>query len=102
MNKRVNTFLFLLGATIVNIVSMVVVMFGGLFLLARVLPERTQESAGRLLFILLFLGSIGVAFLVYNRIIRLISKKIDMDKYFHPIFRRRGGTGSRTGPEKQS
>jgi hypothetical protein len=92
VNKKVNTLLFLIGATVVNIVIMAAVMVGGLFLMGRLLPERIQESAGRLLFILLFLVAVGVAFFIYNRIIKILSKRVDMDKYFHPLFRPRRGS----------
>ena len=89
MNKKVNTVLFILAATVVNIVIMLAILTGGMYLLGAVLPERVQESAGQLLFIVLFLAAVGGAFLIYNRIIRLISTKIDLDRYFHPIFKRR-------------
>lgn len=90
MNKKLNTILFVLGATVVNILTMLVILFFGIFLLGR-LPEATQESAGQFLFILVFLVAIAGSFFSYNKLIKYISNKIDMDKYFHPIFKPRGG-----------
>ncbi len=86
MNKKVNTVLFILGASVANLVIMATIMTGGLFLMGRVLPEKIQESAGRVLFVVLFLVVVAGAFFVYNRIIRLLSKRVDMDKYFRPLF----------------
>ncbi len=89
MNKKVNTVLFILVATVVNIAIMMAILVGGMYLLGAALPERAQESAGQFLFIILFFVAIGGAFIIYNRIVRFLSKKIDMDKYFHPVFKRR-------------
>jgi hypothetical protein len=89
VNKKLNTVLFILGATIVNILVMVVILIIGIALLGQ-LSETAQESAGQFLFILVFLVAIGGSFFTYNRLIKFISSKIDMEKYFHPIFRSRG------------
>lgn len=89
MNKKANTVLFVLGATVVNIVIMLVVLIGGLMFIGNVLSEDAQESAGQFLLIALFFLAIGASFFLYNRFIKYLSKKIDMDKYFHPIFRPR-------------
>lgn len=93
MNKKVNTVLFILGATAVNIITMLFILLLGIYLIGELFSETAQESVGSVLFsvlfILLFFISIGGSFFIYNRVIKFISKKIDMDKYFHPIFRPR-------------
>jgi hypothetical protein len=94
MNKKVNTLLFVLGATVFNILTTIVVFFT-LFLLyvrfaAASLPESTAGAAVSVFFILALAGS----FFIYHKTLKVITKKIDMDKYFDPIFRlsrRRGG-----------
>jgi len=91
VNKKVNTVLFILGATVINILTLFFFLILGLFLMGVLLPESSRESAGQFFFILVFLISIGGSFFIYNRLIKLLSKKIDMDKYFHPVFRPRGG-----------
>ena len=73
-----------------NVITMLVILLLGIMRIGRLLSETAQESIGSVLFILLFFISIGGSFVIYNRIIKFISKKIDMDKYFHPIFRPRG------------
>ncbi len=95
MNKKVNTVLFILGATFVNILTMLLILILGLYLISVLLSESARESAGQFLFILVFLISIGGSFFVYNRLIKYVSKKLDMDKYFHPIFTPRGGNRRR-------
>ena len=86
MNKKLNTALFILGATVVNILIMIVLLVIGLAIIARLIPED-GGTGGQFAFLLVFLLSIAGSFFIYNRVIKLISKKIDMDKYFHPIFR---------------
>lgn len=89
MNKKVNTVLFILAATVVNIGIMIILLLLGLLLLGRLLPQDFSPEIGQILFLLVFVASIAGAFFLYNRIIKLVSKKIDMDKYFDPIFRPR-------------
>ena len=41
------------------------------------------------LFILVFLLSVAGSFFAYHKGIKLLAKRVDMDKYFHPIFNSR-------------
>ena len=90
MNKKINTALFVVSATVFNIITMSVILFAGMHLMSILLPEAARESAGQLAFILVFLSAVAGSFLIYNRLIRLISKRIDMSRYFHPLFKSRG------------
>ena len=98
MNKKVNTVLFILAATIVNLVTLLLILLLGLYLVSVSLSEAARESMGQFLFILIFFVAIGGSFFIYNRLIRYVSKKVDMDKYFHPIFTPRGGNRPRQKP----
>jgi len=91
MNKKVNTVLFIVGATVVNIATMLIILLAGLYIASLLLPESARESAGQFTFILIFVAAIAGSVFIYNWLIRFISKKIDMEKYFHPIFKPRGG-----------
>jgi hypothetical protein len=86
MNKKANTALFLLGATVANILVMLILLAFGFVLLSTLLPEDTNPQLGQILFLLVFLGSIGGSFFFYHKIMKVVSRKVDMDKYFHPIF----------------
>ena len=89
MNKKVNTVLFILAASVVNIVVMILLMTLLFALAAFMLPSDIGAGMGQVIFLLVFALSIGGSFFAYHRFIGFLSKKIDMDKYFHPIFRRR-------------
>lgn len=88
MNKKVNTLLFVLGATIFNIIMMVLLLAVGLAGISALAGENINPGTAQILFLLLFVGSIAGAFFIYHRAIKLLSNKIDMEKYFHPIFTR--------------
>jgi hypothetical protein len=89
MNKKVNTVLFVLGATLVNVLVMIVLVILGIMLIG-LLPVGVQESSGQILLVLVMFLSIGITFFAYHRLIKLVSSKVDMDKYFHPIIKPRG------------
>jgi len=89
MNKKLNTVFFILGATVVNMLVMGIILLAGLYLLSLFLSENTDPKAAQVLFLLVFGVSIAGSFFIYHRVMKLISKKIDMDKYFHPILKSR-------------
>ncbi|MFA7371725.1 MAG: leader peptide processing enzyme [Sphaerochaetaceae bacterium] len=87
MGKKINTLLFIVIATILNIVLMIALFIGCLFLVTRfVNPESTMMP---LIFGLIFLVSIGGSFVVYNLLIRWFSKKYSLEKYLSPLFSRK-------------
>ncbi len=88
MNKKANTALFIIGATLLNMLLIFLFIF--LFIiLAGLLFPNPSEGAVQVMFLMIFILAMGGSFGVYHLIIKLISKKIDMDKYFHPVFRPR-------------
>ena len=88
MNKKVNTAIFLIAATAVNIGIMLVVFVG--LMVAVTLIARENAQLMSVLYIVAFFLSIVATFFLYSLIMKLFQKKVDMEKYFHPIFRPRG------------
>ena len=86
MNKKLNTALFIIGASILNVILMVVLMTIGLALISLVIPKNISPIIASVLFIMVFLLSVAGSFFAYHKGIRYLEKKIEMDKYFHPIF----------------
>jgi hypothetical protein len=66
-----------------------VLFFAGFFIASRFLPEDVSPNLVLIIFMLIFIGSILGSFFLYHRVIRLLSGKIDMEKYFHPIFKQK-------------
>jgi ABC-type multidrug transport system permease subunit len=85
MNKKVNTLLFVLGATVFNIIITIVIFLLLFIFCVRVLPENI--ASGAMPFV--FFAAIAASFFSYNAILKIVTKKIDMDKYFDPIFKGR-------------
>jgi hypothetical protein len=38
---------------------------------------------------LVFIGSIAASFFIYGRVVKWLQRRIDMEKYFMPLFRRK-------------
>ena len=85
MNKKLNTLLFFVGATAVNVL-LVLILAIGLFVpyalfLAPVVPAEVNIIA----LILVVVGAMAGSFPIYRWLINLFQQKVDMDKYFDPI-----------------
>ncbi|MDR2480021.1 MAG: leader peptide processing enzyme [Treponema sp.] len=89
MNKKVNTLLFVLGATLFNIIVTVLCFVGLLLLYAKSLMPFLPEENRSWGFPVIFIGAIALSFFIYQLILKLLMKKIEMEKYFDPIFGRK-------------
>ena len=91
MSKKTNTLLFILAGTIFNILVTILSFFLFLALCGvLVFPRIPSESpAWSWVIAAIFIASIVLSFFVYRLAIKIIMKKINMDKYFDPIFRPR-------------
>ncbi|MDR2304064.1 MAG: leader peptide processing enzyme [Treponema sp.] len=89
MNKKANTLLFILGATVVNIVVTIISFILLFVLYAKYLVPHMPESAAAWGFPVIFIISIALSFLLYRAILKMLLKKVDPEKYFDPLFGRR-------------
>ena len=89
MNKKVNTVLFLLGATVFNLLIMFILIALFLVLISAVFRDSLNPNVFSVLMIVVFIGSIAASFFIYGRVVKWLSRKIDMEKYFLPLFRRK-------------
>jgi membrane protein implicated in regulation of membrane protease activity len=89
MSKKTNTWLFILGATVFNILITIISFLLLLFIYAKfILPVIPEESA-QWGFVIIFIAAIALAFVLYRVIIKYLTKRFDVEKYFDPIFGRR-------------
>lgn len=89
MNKKVNSILFILGATIANIIVMTVIFFVLLILFARFLAPVLPAWANQLGLLVLFVGSVVVTYLIYHRFMKWLSQKYPLEQYFGHLFKQR-------------
>jgi hypothetical protein len=89
MNKKLNTVYFLLGATVLNLLILVLLALVLGISLGFIYQKLGVDSQGlSLLAVLIILfGSIAGTFFLYSRIIKWVVKKWNLDNYIEPIFR---------------
>ena len=86
MGKKSNTILFILGATVLNVLIAIITFFLLLFLYTRFLMVHVSESANSWIFLVIFAGSVITSFVVYRLVLKLVLSKVDVDKHFDPLF----------------
>jgi hypothetical protein len=86
MSKKTNTVLFLIGATILNIVITVVSFLVLLVLYGRLLVPVLPKEIAAWGMPIIFVGAIVLAFVVYRYAVNILMKKVDVEKYFDPLF----------------
>ncbi|MDR2808605.1 MAG: leader peptide processing enzyme [Spirochaetaceae bacterium] len=86
MNKKTNTVLFMLGATVANVIITVVIFLVILLLYVKFLAPSLPETAQVWGLPISFVVAIVLSFLLYRACIKVLSKKINVEKYFDPLF----------------
>jgi hypothetical protein len=86
MSKKTNTLLFILGATVFNILITVICFLLLLMIYARLILPIIPENTAAWGFPVIFIGAIALSFVIYRLILKRLMKKIEMEKYFDPIF----------------
>jgi len=89
MNKKLNTVLFILGATLFNVITAVISFALFMLVYAKFIINLIPEQGRSWGFTLIFLLSIAVSFLVYRYLLKYLLTKVNVEKYFDPIFVRR-------------
>jgi len=81
--------LFILGATVFNVVITILVFLLLFVLYVRFILPGLPEGGQDWSFSILFIAAIVASFFLYRTLLKFISKKIDFDQYFDPIFVRK-------------
>jgi membrane-bound acyltransferase YfiQ involved in biofilm formation len=89
VNKKLNTVLFMLGATVFNLLLLFVLILLAMLALTAAFGDRLGPSLMSILLIVVFLGAMVGSFLIYNQLVKWLARRIDMEKYFLPLFKRR-------------
>lgn len=90
MSKKTNTVLFMLVATLVNIIIMIILFIVGFVLIGQfVNPEDT--TAASIWTMVVFVVAIGGSFFIYNLLVKAINKKFQLDDKLAPLWKSRRG-----------
>lgn len=95
MSKKSNTVWFMLAATVLNIVLMLL-----LFVICFVLMARFTDPSSSLLPLwlgLTFLVSVGGSFFIYSKVIKWMNKKFKLEENLSPLW---GGRKSKPRREE--
>jgi len=90
LNKKLNTVLFVLAATLINLIIMAIFFTVSLVLLS--LLANPESSLMPLFIGLVFLVSIGGTYWVYTIMVKWISSKYPVEEYLAPLFKRKKTT----------
>ena len=82
--KKRNTAIFVIIATIINLLLMMAFMIVGYVLLAR-FGDPESTTANQVWLVVIFLGSIGLSWFIYSRMVKWYAKRVDVDKKFAPL-----------------
>jgi hypothetical protein len=86
MSKKTNTLLFILGATVFNILVTIICFLVMLILFVKFIAPMMPETAAAWGFPLIFIGAIALSFVLYRVVIKYLTKRVDVNKYFDPLF----------------
>ena len=82
--KKRNTALFMVVATVVNLVLMTIFMLIGYILLVK-FADPDKPEAGQIWLIVIFIGSIILAWFIYSRMVKWYTKRVDVNEKFAPL-----------------
>jgi hypothetical protein len=91
MTKKANTWVFILVATVFN-VFLTLVCFFVLFALffGVIVPQfNLPENVMSVGIVMVFILAIAGAFFIYRALLKIFTKKVDMEKHFDPLFAKR-------------
>jgi len=89
MNKKLNTLLFMLVGTIVNIVMMLAIFLLLLYGANLILTPESDSTVKMVIFFLVVSLSVVGTFFLYSKLIKVINRKWDLEQYMHPLFGRK-------------
>jgi len=89
MNKKLNTVLFMLAGTVLNIVVMLALFLLLLFGANLILTPESDATLKMLVFLVVVVVSVVGTFFIYSRIVKWINNKWNLEQYMHPLFGRK-------------
>jgi len=91
LNKRLNTIFFLIGATILNLLMLVILALIIGALLGSIYQKFgiSSKAMSLLAVVLILIGTVFGSFFLYSRLIKWTIRKWNLDNYIEPIFHKR-------------
>jgi len=86
VNKKVNTILFILAGTLLNVIITAGCFFLLFLLFVRFFVDAVPIEARIWVLVFFLIVSLAAAFFAYRGLVSYLIKKVDVEKYFDPIF----------------
>ena len=86
LNKKANSVIFMIVATVVNIILMGVLFIVGLVILNLIASAFPDTALIPALILIVFIGAIALSFMLYSRLVKWAMKKFDLEDRMDPIF----------------
>ena len=83
--KKANSVIFMVVATLLNILLLAVLFFVGIFLLS-FMPADANPQWFMIGIVVVFLGSIGLSFVIYNKVLKWAIDKFSLEDKMDPLF----------------
>ncbi len=89
MNKKLNTFIFIIAGTIVNIVIMGLLLLGMIFIINPIFGSEMNPNLMSGIFMFSVLMAVVASFFIYVKLIKIINRKWNLEQWIEPILKRR-------------
>lgn len=89
MNKNLKFALFLIGATVFNIVLMFVFIIAIFLVASRFMGENPNPVVFQIVLFVGFIGSIVVTFLIYGKVMKWLQAKYNLEQHFPQLFKKK-------------
>ena len=89
MNKNLKLVLFLLGATLFNIVLMFVFIIAIFLVASRFLGDTPNPVVYQIVLFVGFIASIVLTFLIYGKVMKWLQAKYNLEQHFPQLFKKK-------------
>lgn len=89
MNKNLKLALFLLGATVFNIVLMFAFIIAIFLVASRLMGNNPNPVVFQIVLLVGFIASIVVTFLIYGKVMKWLQAKYNLEQHFPQLFKKR-------------
>jgi len=89
MNKKLNTLLFLIVGTIVNIIVMLLLLVGFLYLIGNIFTPETSDAVITSVTLTAVMLSVVGSYFIYSKLVKFVNKKWNLEQWIEPLFRKK-------------
>jgi len=89
MNKKLNTLLFLIVGTIVNIIVMLLLLVGFLYLIGNIFTPETSDAVITSVTLTAVMLSVVGSYFIYSKLVKFVNKKWNLEQWIEQLFRKK-------------